>query len=160
VAGYNIWMHHVLGEDGARRFPSNKRLISHWNLRDELKANYADKDGLAKQRTIAKIMDRIVTQTIPRAVIDNPRLDWNPFTNTVVAAPPGEIEADASKDRPTTASTDREPDARFERVHAHLVAARAIDPFAPIAPTLLDRAFEAAEVPEDRVRAILEAVLG
>ena len=59
-------MHHVLGEDGKRLFPSGKRLISHWNLRDELKANYADTDGLAKQRTIAKVMERIVTQTIPR----------------------------------------------------------------------------------------------
>src|SRR6185436_16609327 len=50
IAGYNMWMHHVLGEDGQRRFPLGKHLISHWNLRDELLANYADKDGLPKQR--------------------------------------------------------------------------------------------------------------
>src|SRR5262249_33028852 len=45
IAGYNIWMHHVLGEDGKRRWESKKRLITHWNLRDELKANYNDADG-------------------------------------------------------------------------------------------------------------------
>src|SRR5678816_3229501 len=78
IAGYYLWMHHVLSQDGKRLFSSGKHLISHWNLRDELKADYAGADGLAKQQTIAKVMDRIVTQTIPKAVIDNPQLDWNP----------------------------------------------------------------------------------
>jgi len=157
VAGYNIWMHHVLGEDGQRRFPSGKRLISHWNLRDELKASYADADGLAKQRTIAKVMERIVTQTIPAAVIDNPRLDWNPFTNQVT--PAAEIEADAPKDRPAAPSTTRENDLRFERVLAHFHAARAIDPFSPIAPTYIERRFVGADMPEARVRAMLVELL-
>jgi hypothetical protein len=158
IAGYNLWMHHVLGEDGARRFPSGKRLISHWNLRDELKANYADKDGLAKQRTIAKLMERIVTQTIPAAVIDNPTVDWDPVTNKVTAAPPAEIEADAPKDRLLPSET-READKRFELVLAHFRAARAIDAFSPVAPTYLDRAFEAAELPEQRVRGMLVEIL-
>jgi hypothetical protein len=160
IAGYNLWMHHVLGEGGERRFPLKKRLISHWNLRDELKANYADKDGLAKQRTIAKVMDRIVTQTIPRAVIDNPRLDWDPVSNRVTAAPAGEIEPDPPAGRPAEPSTEREPDTRFEHVRAHLRAARDIDRYSPIAPTLLDRAFAKAELPEARVRAMLAEILG
>ena len=158
IAGYNIWMHHVLGEGGVRRFPSGKRLISHWNLRDELKANYADKDGLAKQRTIAKLMERIVTQTIPASVIDNPTVDWDPVTNKVTAAPPGEIEADAPKDRLAPSQT-READKRFELVLAHFHAARAIDAYSPVAPTYLDRAFEGAELPEARVRAMLVEIL-
>src|SRR5204862_5143376 len=59
IASYNLWMHHVLAEDGKRLFPSGKRLISHWNLRDELKADYADaKNGLAMQRTIVRAMER------------------------------------------------------------------------------------------------------
>ena len=159
VAGYNLWMHHILGEDGQRRFPSGKRLISHWNLRDELKANYADKDGLAKQRTIVKLMERIVTQTIPAAVIDNPRLDYNPFTNAVTAAPAAEIEADAPKDRPATPSDAREPDVRFEHVLAHFHAARAIDPYSPTAPTAIARAFDGADMPEERVRKVLTDIL-
>jgi hypothetical protein len=159
IAGYNLWMHHVLGEDGKRRFPQGKRLITHWNLRDELKANYADADGAAKQRTIAKVMERIVTQTIPRAVIDNPRLDWNPFTNEVTAAVAGTIETDAPKDRPSAPSTEREPDTRFAHVLAHFTAARAIDKFSPIAPTRMARAFDAAELPEARVRGMLVEIL-
>ncbi|HKE16886.1 MAG TPA: hypothetical protein VKB80_18555 [Kofleriaceae bacterium] len=158
IAGYNIWMHHVLGEDGKRLFPSGKRLISHWNLRDELKANYADADGQAKQKTIVAIMERIVSQTIPKAVIDNPRLDWNPFSNAVTAAPADTIEKDAPA-RAAAPSGEREPDARFEHVLALFRAARQADRFAPLAPTYLARAFEDAEVPEERVRALLVAVL-
>jgi hypothetical protein len=159
VAGYNLWMHHVLGEDGQRRFPHGKRLISHWNLRDELKANYADADGLAKQRTIVRVMERIVTQTIPAAVIDNPHLDWNPFTDELVAAPTGTVEEDAPAGRPTTPGPAREPDTRFSHVLAHFAAARRADPYAPTAPTALARAFDEAEMPEERVRGLILAVL-
>ena len=159
IAGYNMWMHHILAEDGARPFPSGKRLISHWNLRDELKANYADKDGIAKQRTIAKVMERIVAQTIPQAIIDNPNLDWNPFTNKVTVAETGTVEADAPKDRATIPSEDKEPDTRFAMVRAHFTAAQAMDKFSPIAPTYIDRAFGAAEMPEERVRALLVEIL-
>ncbi len=159
IAGYNLWMHHVLAGDGKRLFPQGKRLITHWNLRDELKANYAEPGGIAKQRVIAKLMERIVTQTIPRAVIDNPRLDWDPFTNKVSQAPSTTIETDAPKDRPVAASDDREPDTRFAQVLTHFAAARAIDPFSPIAPTRIERAFDGAELPETRVRAMLVEIL-
>ena len=45
IAGYNIWMHHLLDEKGQRPFPAKLRLLSHWNLRDEIKGRYADKEG-------------------------------------------------------------------------------------------------------------------
>ena len=84
ISEYNIWMHHLVDDKGVRLFPPKMRLLSHWNLRDEIKADYGDaKTGLAKQRTIAKVMERIVTQTIPAAVVNNPQVDWNPFTNEV-----------------------------------------------------------------------------
>jgi hypothetical protein len=159
IAGYYLWMHHVLAEDGKRLFPSKKHLITHWNLRDELKANYADADALAKQRTIVKVMERIVTQSIPAAMIDNPNLDWNPFTNQVTVAEAGTIEADAGADKPKQASDARENDTRFEQVRRHFAAGRAIDPYSPIAPTVIERAFDAAEMPEDRVRKLLVEIL-
>lgn len=159
VARYNLWMHHIVGQGGERRFPSGKRLISHWNLRDELKANYADPDGLAKQRTIAAVMERIVTQTIPRAVIDNPQLDWEPVANQVTVAAVGTVEAAVPPGRTQTPSPAREPDLRFETVLAHFRAARAIDAVSPIAPTYIARAFDAAELPEARVRAMLVEIL-
>ena len=84
IADYNIWMHHLVDADGRRIFPAGMRLLSHWNLRDEIKADYADaRDGLAKQRLIQRVMERIVTQTIPAVVVNNPGVDWDPVTNEV-----------------------------------------------------------------------------
>jgi hypothetical protein len=162
IAEYNIWMHHLLGEGGERPFPKGLRLISHWNLRDELKADYADEKGLAKQRTIIRVMERIVSQTIPRAVIDNPTLDWNPFTNAVTAAPPETIEP-REQAAPPVKSADLqapEPDTRYEKLRGNFVAARGADPYSPVAPTQIARAFDlGAEMPEARVTKLLTDVL-
>ena len=66
ISEYNIWMRHLINDQGLRLFPPKLRLLSHWNLRDEIKADYEDsQNGLAKQRMIEKVMERIVTQTIP-----------------------------------------------------------------------------------------------
>ena len=35
---------------------------------------------------IQQVMERIVTQTIPAVVVNNPGVDWNPFTNEVKPA--------------------------------------------------------------------------
>ena len=44
-------MHHLVDDKGRRLFPPKMRLLEHWNLRDEIKADYSDKeDGLPKQR--------------------------------------------------------------------------------------------------------------
>ncbi len=160
IAEYNVWMHHVLGTDGARLFPKGLRLISHWNLRDELKACYADKaNGLAKQRILGKVMERIVTQTIPAIVVDNPHVDWDPFANTVTPAPAAEIEpgAPARAGAPTAAP---EPDTRYAKWLAQFQAARAVDPYTPITPSLIARRFDVArELPEARVVGMLTQVL-
>ncbi|MFZ5467993.1 MAG: hypothetical protein ACOZIN_01035 [Myxococcota bacterium] len=159
VAEYNIWMHHLVDDQGQRLFPSGKRLISHWNLRDELKASYADKDGLAKQRTIVEVMERIVAQEIPKVVIDNPRVDWNPFTNQVTAAAPETVEKEAPA-REAKAETVPEPDVRYQKLWANFEAARQADPYSPVAPTQLARAFElSAEMSEERVKGLLTEVL-
>ena len=53
ISDYNIWMHHLVDDKGERLFPPKMRLLTHWNLRDEIKADYADaQQGLAKQRAI------------------------------------------------------------------------------------------------------------
>jgi hypothetical protein len=159
IAEYNIWMHHLLDPKGERLFPKGMRLISHWNLRDELKAAYADPRGLEKQRLIAKVMERIVTQTIPRVVIDNPRVDWEPFANVVSAAPEAEIEEDAPA-RAASADPAPEPDARYRIWIEQFHAARRIDPYTPVTPTALARAFELGrEMPEARVVGLLTEVV-
>jgi hypothetical protein len=160
IAEYNVWMHHLLDEQGQRLFPKGLRLISHWNLRDELRGDYADPRGLAKQRLIVKVMERIVTQTIPGAVIDNPWLDWNPYTNKVTAAPAAEVEENAPKGRPTAPDEKPEGDVRYARFQGNFKAASLADPFSPIAPTQIARAFDLqAQMPEERVVSVLTEVL-
>lgn len=157
IAEYNIWMHHLVDARGQRLFPPKMRLLSHWNLRDEIKADYADSsNGLAKQRMIQQVMERIVTQTIPAVVVNNPAVDWNPSTNDVLPA--------AVKDSDTSPATKpinvREPDTRYAMLQKTFLASKKADPYSPTAPTLIARRFdEDREIPEARVRAMLEQVL-
>jgi hypothetical protein len=158
VSAYNVYMHHVLTPDGKRLFPKGLRLLSHWNLRDELKARYADADGLAKQRLIATVMDKIVRQEIPAAVVNNPLLDWTPATGAVVASPVK--DADAPAGARAEAQPEREPDERYRRWKGIFQAERLADPHNPENPTFIDRRFNRdREIPEKEVTALLEAVL-
>ncbi len=84
IAAYNIYMGHLLNTKGKKIFPDNMILLSHWNLRDEIKANYnKGKEGLDKQRTIYEVMKRIISQEIPQEVINSGKCEWNPFSNAI-----------------------------------------------------------------------------
>ena len=152
INSYNIWMHHLLDAQGQRPFKKGLRLISHWNLRDEIRGDYGDKDGLLKQRLIARVMQHIVQQTIPAAVIDNPRLDFNPETGAVTPTPAEELETDVPPLRTTAAVTGREPDTRYALLLDNFRAQRLADAYSPATPTLIRRSFELGrEIPEERV---------
>jgi hypothetical protein len=158
INAYNIYMHHVLTPSGERLFPAGQRLLSHWNLRDELKARYAEKDGLPRQRMIQRIMERIVRQEIPAAVVNNPLLDWQPEGNTVTVSAVKDVEAPAGAS--AEARPNREPDTRYARWYGVFDAERGADPYAPDNPTLIARRFNVnREIPEPELRAMLEAVL-
>jgi len=159
IAGYNVHAHHLLGAGGSRPFPRGKRLLAHWNLRDEIKAQYGQPGALERQRLLATVFDRIVTQTIPRAVIDDPSVDWDPVTNAVRPSPPAEIEGGAAPRSAVDGA--REPDTRYAQLLQTFRAAAAADPYSPSAPTHVARKFELErEIPEARVVALLEEVLG
>jgi len=142
IAGYNIQMSRLVDESGkSLGFPAGPPLITHWNLRDELKAHYGEGDlGLKKQRAIQKVMERIVRQEIPKAAIGNPDLTWSPF----IAAKPAE----------------REPDTRYATLLGVFRAVRQVDPYFPTAPTYIQRKFELErQLPEKQVEALLVSVL-
>jgi hypothetical protein len=159
IAEYNIWAHHVLNGDGQRLFPPRLRLLSHWNLRDQIKADYREATtGLARQRLIAQVLERIAAQEIPASVVDNPTVDWDPKANRVTAS--AVRDADAGRGRAVAASPDAEPDTRYRLILQTFRAARGVDPYSPTAPTLIARRFdEHREIPEARVRGMLEQVL-
>ena len=159
ISQYNIWMFHVLDQQRMRLFPAKLRLLSHWNLRDEIKADYADSEhGLAKQRAIQQVMERIVTQTIPEIVVNNPNVDWNPWTNEV--QPAAEQDSDLASPSKKQIANSPEPSTRYAMLLATYQASRKMDPYSPTAPSLIARRFdEDREIPEHRVRELLEQVL-
>jgi hypothetical protein len=166
IAGYNLWVHHLVAPDGTRPFPKGKRLLSHWNLRDQIKADYAEGPaGLVRQRLLVAAMNRIVTQQIPAAVIDDPRLDWDVVTNVVRVSPLAEVEERPASQtgrgsRPVSASGEREPDTRYALLLGNFQAARRTDADSPFARTEIDRRFQLdTEIPEARISALLEEVL-
>lgn len=160
INGYNIWMRHLLTEDGRRLFPDGLRLISHWGLRDEIRARYGDPEALPKQRMIADVLDRIVRQTIPAAVINEPRLDWTPATGAVTPSPIIDFAPDAVSGPAPAPETAREPDTRYEHWRSVFAAEHAADQYSPDYPTFIDRRFKKGrELPEAKVEALLKAVL-
>jgi hypothetical protein len=166
IAGYNLWVHHLLGSDGTRPFPKGKRLLSHWNLRDQIKADYAEgAAGLVRQRLLVAAMNRIVTQEIPSAVIDDPRLDWDPVLNTIRQSPLPEVEERPASQtgggvKTASATPTREPDTRYALLLENFRAARLTDADSPFARTEIDRRFQLdTEIPETRIKALLEEVL-
>ena len=159
IAEYNIWMHHLLTDKGKSIFPKGMRLLSHWNLRDEIKAQYSNGDmGLGQQKMIQKVMERIINQTIPETVINNPHVDWNPFTNTVKKSDVNDSDKEVPED--LNISNDPEPDTRFKILLDNYKAVKLRDPYSPTAPTHIRRSFDLdREIPEERVKEMFEAVL-
>jgi hypothetical protein len=161
ISEYNIWMHHLVDSQGRRLFPPQMRLLSHWSLRDEIKASYVDEsNGLPRQRTIQQVMERIINQTIPAVVVNNPAVDWNPFTNEVAPAAVNDSEAPVAAKPAERPNDGREPDTRYAMLRRTFLAAKKADPYSPTAPTLIARRFdENREIPEARVRAMLEQIV-
>jgi hypothetical protein len=151
IATYNIRLDRLVTPEGERLFPEGLRLISHWGLRDELASYYANPtpEGLARQRVIQKVMERIVRQEIPQAVIDNPDLLWDPVTNAVRPVAGGEA-----------GSPEREPDTRYATLLNIFHTVRTADPYSPAEPTFVLRRFERdRQIPEKEVEALLVSVL-
>jgi len=145
ISNYNIYMHNLLDENSRRLFPKGLKLITHWGLRDELKAQYAEGDGLPRQQMIWNVMQKIIFQEIPKVVINNPDVDWKVSTNTVSGA-----------------STDkrREPDTRYAMLKSTFLAEKAVDQYYPVYPTKIDRRFQQdREIPEKTVKGLFTELL-
>jgi hypothetical protein len=158
IADYNIWMHHLLDGQGRRLFPPKMKLLTHWNLRDQIKADYSEADGLPRQRMIQRVMERIIDQTIPAVVIDNPTVDWEPYSNAV--SPAAVSDSDRAPRPGQVISDAPEADTRYAILLEQFHAMQQLDRYSPTAPTHIDRRFqEDREIPEQRVEAMLRQIL-
>lgn len=130
ISNYNIMMGQLRDDEGEALFP-DMALITHWGLRDELKSHYNEGDsGLAKQRMIYKVMQRIIDQSIPECVINNSQYLWNPYSNTV-----------SDRNGNAMSAPQREPDTRYSHFLANFHAMQQVDKYNPLYPTAIERAF-------------------
>ena len=126
---YYIYMGNIINNDGESLFPDDMKLISHWNLRDELKSQYAnDENGQEKQDLIYAIMQRIITQEIPKLFINNKDYEWNPITNKLYKEGK-EIEFES------------EPNTRYDKILEQFKVLSIIDDYSPEMPTYIERKF-------------------
>lgn len=84
ISEYNIFADQLRNEKGEQLFPDGMKLLSHWNIRDEIKSNYDQKNGLEKQEMLYTVMLRIVNQDIPKQVINSNEYQWNPYSNQLI----------------------------------------------------------------------------
>jgi len=140
IADYNIYMGNLRTEDGRQLWEQDKILLSHWNLRDELKALYGAENGQEKQEMIYQVMQRIVAQTIPQKAINNPDFIWQPFSD--------EIE-------------ENEPYIRYQKILDIAHAYFAEDAYCPSMPTGIIRNFEGGvEIPAAELDSLFRALVG
>lgn len=149
IADYNIYMGSLRTEDGRKLWPEEKVLLSHWNLRDELKALYADTAGQEKQEMIYRVMQNIVRQEIPKTAINNGEYTWKPYSNTV-----------ETKDG-KVAKYEAEPYTRYERILTTAHALFEEDTYCPSAPTGIIRNFEeGVEIPAAELDSLFRVLVG
>ena len=153
IAGYNIMMHCLRNEQGKQLWTEPMALLSHWNLRDELKSNYADvPNAREKQEMIYQVMLRIIRQEIPAVVVNNDKLLWCPTTNLMSGNPDLDIKLKVD--------ISREPDTRYQQIINIFRAGKQIDAYRPDAPTHVLRTFnEDLEIPMEEIEALFTQLI-
>ncbi|MCK5687517.1 hypothetical protein KAJ27_25510, partial [bacterium] len=129
VSSYNIIMGNLLDANKECLFPADLKLISHWGLRDEIKAQYANSDGFEKQKLIYEVMKRVVNQTIPDLVINNVDYQWAPEENKVYK---DGVEGEVC----------HESDVRYKHLHGLFHSLRKGDKYYPGYSSFIQRKFE------------------
>ena len=129
ISAYNIYMGNLRNKKGKQMFPEDMVLISHWGLRDELKSHYGEKDGIEKQELIYTVMQRIIDQSIPADIINNPDLEWSPNDNTVFSNGK-EISAEAEATK------------RYEVLLNNFKVNKSLDPYYPFYENSIERKFD------------------
>ncbi|MBQ4017919.1 MAG: hypothetical protein II605_01610 [Paludibacteraceae bacterium] len=146
IADYNIYMGNLRTEDDRQLWDNDKVLLSHWNLRDELKALYQAESqesrvkNQEKQEMIYQVMTRIVNQSIPQAAINGSDYIWQPYAQN---------------------SDEAEPYTRYEKILNVAHAYFAEDAYCPTAPTGIERNFEeGVEIPAAELDSLFRALVG
>ena len=152
IAGYNIMMHCLRNEQGEQLWQEPMALLSHWNLRDELKSNYANAPyAQEKQEMIYQVMLRIIRQEIPDCVVNNAEYLWKPYSNEVLISPEGSNDYSQANVQEFRGSGDE----RYQKILDIFHAMQQIDAYREDAPSHVLRTFnEDLEIPKAEIEAL------
>ena len=157
IASYNIMMHCLRNEQGEQLWQEPMALLSHWNLRDELKSNYAvgdeaiRREGKEKQEMIYQVMLRIIRQDIPACVVNNAEYLWKPYSNEVLISPEGSNDYSQANVQEFRVSGDE----RYQKILDIFHAMQQIDAYRKDAPSHVLRTFnEDLEIPKEEIEAL------
>ena len=145
VSGFHVPVGTLIAADGRRWLPTDRKLLAHWLVREEVKANYGSPDGLPRQRALMWVMARHIDGTIPATVMDGSNtLDWDSQRNTLGGRSVSDLHGPQ----------------RYRHWLAQRDLAFAFDPLHPEAPTAIARKFDLArEIPESEVERLLTGLL-
>ena len=156
IAGYNIMMHCLRNEQGDQLWQEPMALLSHWNLRDELKSHYTTATTSAtpyneKQELIYQVMLRIIRQDIPDCVVNSDQYLWAPYSNTVTP-----INEDIHNSKFSTQNSN----SRYQQIINIFHALQAIDAYRPDAASHVLRTFnEDLQIPFEEIEALFTQLI-
>lgn len=151
VYSNNIYLGKLLDKENKTLFPDDLRLIVHWGLRDQLTAAYNQPGGQEKQEMIYRVMQRILDQSIPAQVIDNPDFYWNPFTNRLYKKTANKL---------VQVPVAPEKDARYRHWFDSFKAQRMLDTYYLGNATMMERSFDMErKIPGKKVEEIFLTIL-
>jgi len=132
IANYNIPMWLIASNSNNRYWGYGTKLISHWGLRDEIKAAYADiQNGLIKQHLIYGVMKAIIDQSIPTEIMNEDEgYYWKSVTNKTFLHDIVEI------------GSTPEPNTRYQHLLNIFTAVSATDKCYTGGSTYISRTFE------------------
>ncbi len=147
---YFIHMDRVLTPEKTILFSAGLKLGCHHGLRDNLKGQYTKAEGLVRQELIYAVMLRIIDQTIPKQVIDNHDVFWEPQSNSVYTKEKGKY---------VSVEVEPETNLRYQVLLNAFKINRMKDPYYPSASTYIQRTFNQRQMSEESVESIILSIL-
>jgi len=148
IGDYNIYSSVLVDRNGQPIFSEHKKLLSHWGLRDEIRAQYFQPGGLERQETLYAAMKRIILQQVPNAVINTPDVFWDPVRNNIFDV----------GTQTWVQSGDMEPNVRYRHLKKVFLAEKSTD--SHYEKNFIERSFiDSCEIPESVIETLVVQIL-
>jgi len=147
---YFFYMGRLLTPDKKKLFPDDLRLNCHNGLRGEIRAQYVMPGGLERQEMIYQVILRIIDQSVPKIVINNPDYYWEPKSNEVFAEKNGSY---------VSIPFEFEGNERYRHFLSAFNGKKSLDSYFSPGSTVIKRTFAQSQIPEKKVERLLTSVL-